>query len=149
MVEDAADRGGIGVTPHATATRYAIDAVTALRIVREDPGIGRRRALVGPVVLRSHVLSLLYHEVRGGALDEKTARAQLEGLASLTIRLLGDRSSRATAWRLARRLDWDDTAPVEYLAVATLQADALVAGDERLATASRDIVRIATFDELR
>ncbi len=128
---------------------FAIDAITALRIVRDDLGIGARRPLVGPSVLRSHVLSMLYREVREGLLDEKAARAQLEGIATLKIRLLGDRVSRATAWKLARQLDWDDTPLAEYLAVATLQADVLVAGDERIAAAAAGVVPLATYDDLR
>lgn len=129
-------------------TRFAIDAVTALRLVREDPQAGARRRLVGPAVLRSHVLSMLYREVRDGALGEKDARAQLEGLAALKIRLLGDRVSRATAWTIARQLDWDDTASAEYLAVATLQADVLVAGDERIAAAAAGVIDLAEYGDL-
>ncbi len=129
--------------------RFAIDATTALRLVRDDPDFGARRVLVGPAVLRSHVLSTLYREVRDGSLSEKEARAQLEGLATLKIRLLGDRVSRATAWKLARRLDWDDTPLAEYLAVAVLQADVLVAGDERIAAAASGIIELATYAELR
>jgi predicted nucleic acid-binding protein len=130
--------------------RFAIDAITALRLVRDEPDLGTRRLLVGPAVLRSHVLSMLYREVRDGSLGEKEARSQLEALATLKIRLLGDRVSRATAWKLARQLDWDDTAPAEYLAVAVLQADALVAGDQRIAAAAASgLVDLATYDELR
>lgn len=129
--------------------RFAIDAVTALRIVREDPAIGARHALVGPTVLRSHVLSMLYREVREGALDEKTAREQLEGIASLKMRLLGDRGSRAAAWKISRQLDWDDTELAEYLAVATLQADVLVAGDERIVSGASGIIPTAAYDDLR
>jgi predicted nucleic acid-binding protein len=130
-------------------TRFAIDAVTALRLVREEPAIGARRRLVAPSVVRSHVLSMLYGEVRDGSLGEKDARAQLEGLAALKIRLLGDRVSRATAWKIARLLDWDDTALAEYLAVATLQADVLVAGDGRVAAAADGIVDLAEYGDLR
>jgi len=128
--------------------RFAIDALTALRIVRDDLDIASRHPLVGPAVLRSHVLSMLYREVREGSLDERTARAQLEGIARLKVRLLGDRVSRATAWKLARKLDWDDTAQAEYLAVAVLQADAFVAGDERIAAAASGIVPLASYDDL-
>ena len=128
--------------------RFAIDAVTALRIVRDDPEIGARNPLVGPSVLRSHVLSMLYQETREGVLDEADARAQLDTLAGLKIRLLGDRVSRATAFTLAHRLDWPDTASAEYLAVASLQADVLVAGDGRIAAAAADIVPLADYDEL-
>ncbi|WP_353709284.1 hypothetical protein ABRQ22_08985 [Cellulosimicrobium sp. ES-005] len=134
-----------GVAP---TSRCAIDAVTALRLVRDDVGLGARRPLVGPVVLRSHALSMLYRDVRRGVLDETTARARLEGLATLKIRLLGDRVSRATAWRIARELDADDTALTEYVAVAVLQADVLVAGDERVAAAADGRVPLVSYDDL-
>jgi hypothetical protein len=130
--------------PPAT-TRYAIDAVTALRVVADDPDTGRRLSLVGPSVLRSHALSLLYREARGGQLDERTARARLEGLAALKIRLLGDRVSRATAWTIAQQLGWEDTDLAEYLAVAVLQADVLVAGDERIVAAASGLVPVAPY----
>src|SRR5688500_1518454 len=97
------------------ATRCAIDAVTALRLVTDDVRLGARRPLVGPSVLRSHALSMLYRDVRRGVLDEKTAREHLEGLATLKIRLLADRVSRSVAWRIARDLDQDDTPVAEYL----------------------------------
>lgn len=129
-------------------TRFALDAITARRIVGEDPTLGARRALVGPAVLRSEVLSMLYREAHAGLLDEKAARAQLTGLATLRIRLLGDRVSRATAWRIARQLGWDDVGPAEYLAVASLQADVLVTADERLIAAAEGIIPVVAYEEL-
>jgi predicted nucleic acid-binding protein len=130
-------------------TRFAIDAVTALRLVREDPGAGAHVPLVGPAVLRSHAMSMLYHDASAGLLDDKTARALLERLATLKMRLLGDRVSRSTAWRIARQLGLGDTAQAEYLAVATLQADVLVAGDPRIAETAAGLVPLATYDDLR
>ncbi|MDQ0708408.1 putative nucleic acid-binding protein [Arthrobacter woluwensis] len=129
-------------------TRFAIDAATASRIIAEDPTLGARRALVGPAVLRSEVLSMLYREAHAGLLDEKEARARLTGLATLRIRLLGDRVSRATAWRIARRLGWDDVGPAEYLAVASLQADALVTSEERLIAAADGIIPVSSYEDL-
>ncbi|MCR2762497.1 hypothetical protein NQ152_03130 [Microbacterium sp. zg.B48] len=129
-------------------TRYGIDAPTALRIIREDAAIGDRHKLVGPAALRSDVLSLLYAEVRDGTLEERSARGQLEQLASLKIRLLGDRVSRGVAWKIATRLGLDDTAPAEYLAVASLQADVLITEDPLLAAAANGIIPIAPFDDL-
>lgn len=133
-------------------TRFAIDAPTALRIVRADPGVAARitgsHQLVGPALLRSDALSILYRDVRSGALDERTGRQQLEGLAGLKIRLLGDRVSRSTAWKIARQLDQPDTVMAEYLAVATLQADALVSQDEALVSAAAGIIRIAAYADL-
>lgn len=129
--------------------RYAIDAATALRIVREDVTIGERHALVGPAVLRSDVLGMIYESVRAGELDERASKAELDGLAALKIRLLGDRVSRMTAFRLARRFDTDRIGTLEYLAVASLQADALVCADPRLAQLATDVIPIASFDELQ
>ena len=133
-------------------TRFAIDAPIALRLVREGAdaaaAVTTRHRLVGPAVLRSHALSLLYREVRSGALAEKRGRSELEGLAGLKIRLLGDRVSRATAWRIAAQLDADDTIMAEYLAVASLQADALVTDDPRLIDAAAGIVPVATYEDL-
>ena len=98
---------------------------------------------VGPSVLRSHALSMLYRDVRDGRLDEKTGRDQLDGLAGLKIRLLGDRVSRSRAWKFAEQLGWDDTTAAEYLAVAVLQADALVTEDEQLIAGARGLVPLA------
>lgn len=130
------------------STRCAIDAVTASRLVQDDVTLGARRPLVGPAVLRSHALSMLYRDVRRGVLDEKTARARLESLATLKMRLLGDRVSRATAWRIARELDADDTTVAEYVAVAVLQADVLVAGDADVAAAADGRIPLASYDDL-
>ena len=132
-----------------TPTRFAIDAVTALRLVREDPGAGAHIPLVAPVVLRSHAMSMLYHDAAAGLLEDRAARRLLDRLATLKIRLLGDRVSRATAWKVARQLGWADTAQAEYLAVATLQADVLVAGDHHIAEAAAGLVPLATYDDLR
>lgn len=134
---------------NATGKRYAIDAATALRIVREDPSIGDRHALVGPTVLRSDALAAIYDAVRRGAIDEARAKEELDGLAALKIRLLGDRVSRMTAFRFARRLGTDRIGALEYLAVASLQADVLVCDDPQLAELARDIVPLASFDELQ
>jgi len=129
-------------------TRYAIDSGTALRLVEEGRAVSPAHALVGPAVLRSHALSALYRAVRGGTLPEKEGRARLEGIAALKIRLLGDRVSRATAWRIASQLGWEDTAQAEYLAVAPLQAAALLAADAALAAAADGIVPLAEYADL-
>ncbi|MCT9820959.1 hypothetical protein N3K63_11765 [Microbacterium sp. W1N] len=129
-------------------TRFAIDAPTALRLVTGDRAVGEGHALVGPAVLRSHALGLLYRDVRTGVLTDAVGRRRLEGLASLKIRLLGDRVSRATAWRIAGDLGWDDPAPAEYLAVAVLQADALITDDPLLRAGAAGLVPLAGIDAL-
>ena len=129
-------------------TRFAIDAAIALRLIRDGSDADRRNQLVAPSVLRSHALTTLYRDVRTGEITESAGREQLEGLAAMKIRLLGDRVSRATAWKIAAGLGWDDIGDAEYLAVASLQADALVTDDDALAAAARGIVRVAAYEDL-
>ena len=134
-------------------TRFVIDAPVALRLIRESRdrgsdivGVGHR--LIVPSSLRSEVLSMLYCEVRSGRLDEPTARQELGGLASLTVRLLGDRVSRATAWTIATELGLEQIALAEYVAVAVLQADALVTENDALSAAAQGLVPLATWNDL-
>ena len=129
-------------------TRFAIDSLTALRLVREDIVVSEAHQLVAPNVLRSRVMSHLYREVRQGALAREAAREQLERLTSMRVRLLGDRVSRAVAWKIAEQLDWDDTTNAEFVAVAQLQADAFVTLDQELARSVESIVTIAPFEAL-
>ncbi|MDY0910689.1 hypothetical protein [Microbacterium sp. CFBP9034] len=129
-------------------TRYAIDAATALRIIDDDRTIPGGHSLVGPALLRSEALAALYRLVRDGRLDEGAGREKLEQLAGLKIRLLGDRVSRATAWKIAAQLDWDDTSRAEYLAVGKLQADALVTQDAALAAGAEGIIPVADYEAL-
>ncbi len=91
---------------------------------------------------------MLYRDVRARRITEADGRRQMEALAALKIRLLGDRVSRATAWRIAATLDWDDIGSAEFLAVASLQADALVTDDPQLAAAASGIVTLAAYADL-
>lgn len=129
-------------------TRYGIDPLTAVRLVREGIVVPDAHKLVAPNLLRSQALSLIYREVRRGELSAEDAHTMLDRLTTMRIRLLGDRVSRATAWKLAEQLDWDDTLAAEYIAVARLQADAFVTLDADLARAVSGIVTIAPFEAL-
>jgi len=129
-------------------TRFAVDAPTALRLIREGTVLDPQHQLVAPASIRSQVMSMLYREMREGRLDERDARDQLTGLAELKIRLLGDRVSRSTAWKIAVQLDWSDIGDAEYLAVATLQADLLVTEDAALRTAANGIVAVGAWADL-
>lgn len=126
-------------------TRFAIDAATALRIVRERVDVGAHQ-LVSSGSMRSQAAQLLYAAVRAGELGEVEGRAQLGEVAALKVRLLADRVSRAVAWTIASRLDWDDIAPAEVLAVASLQADVLVTDDPVLAAAAEGVVERMPWD---
>lgn len=129
-------------------TRYAIDAPTAIRIVRERADIPAEHQLVAPKSLQSNAMSLLYRERRAGTLDRDEAQTLLDGITTMRIRLLGDRVSRGHAWRIAEDLGWDDIGAAEYIAVAKLQADGFVTADEQLAREAANLVPIAPFEAL-
>lgn len=129
-------------------TRYAIEAPVAIRLAREKVVVPAEHQLVAPNLLRSEVLSRLYRAVRTGELSEHEGRELLDRVTTTRMRLLGDRVSRATAWSVADRLGWEDTGPAEYVAVAKLQADALVTEDAGLVRAAEGLVRVAPFEEL-
>ena len=133
-------------------TRFAVDAPTTLRLVREriDPG---EHQLVGTASLRSEVLSLLYQQQREadvGTADLGAAErnALLDRLAGLRMRLLGDRVSRREAWRIASELRLDDTRPAELIAVARLQADVLVTDDPALRSLAEGLTEVVGWRDL-
>ncbi|MCV2392896.1 hypothetical protein OEB99_01110 [Actinotalea sp. M2MS4P-6] len=122
--------------------RYAIDAPTLLHLVRDGLSVDPAHRLVAPNAVRSAALQLLLAEVRAGELTERDVLELHERITEVKIRLLGDRVSRRTAWRLARELDLETIAEAEYLAVATLQADALVTVDPRTAAIAARVVAV-------
>jgi predicted nucleic acid-binding protein len=56
--------------------------------------------------------------------------------------------SRWTAWEISREHDWETLRDAEYLAVARLQADALVTVDARLAALAEGIVAVQPVENL-
>ena len=129
-------------------TRFAIDAPTLLHLVANDVHISPRHQIVAPNLIRSQALSLLLQAVRHGDLTEDLALEHHERLTELKMRLLGDRVSRRTAWRIAREQDWETTYDAEYLAVTKLQADALVSVTHVLATEAQGVVPLAPLEAL-
>ena len=123
-------------------TRYVIDAPTLLHVIAEGIEIDAAHQLVAPNIIRSQALTLLLGAVRAGELSESEALARHERMTELKMRLLGDRVSRRTAWKIARDNGWDTTHDAEYLAVCRLQADALVTVDETLAARADGIVPV-------
>ncbi len=83
-----------------------------------------------------------------GELTESEALAQHDRITGIKMRLLGDRVSRRTAWRIANEQKWDTTFDAEYLAVTRLQAAALVTVDETMVAKARGIVPVAGLDAL-
>jgi predicted nucleic acid-binding protein len=128
--------------------RYVVDALALLQIVSTGRRIHPDHHLVAPNSVRSEALALLYERVRGGELAEEEALRLHERLTEVKIRLLGDRVSRRTAWRIARDHGWDAIGDAEYLAVTQLQADALIALDAGLTERANGIVPLASLDAL-
>lgn len=128
--------------------RYAIDAPTLLWVVRHDGQLDPGHQLVAPNSLRTRALELLLGEVREGRLDDREALQIHERLTETKVRLLGDRVSRRTAWDLAREHGWKDLRDAEYIAVARLQADALVTFDAALTEKAESLVPLAALAEL-
>ncbi len=129
-------------------TRYVIDAPTLLHLVARSFQVNPKHQIVAPNLIRSQALSLLLEAVRRDDLTEEVALQRHERLTELKMRLLGDRVSRRTAWRIAREQGWETTYDAEYLAVTRLQADALVTVDPELATKAKDVVPLARFEAL-
>lgn len=87
-------------------------------------------------------------EVRRGDSDRAEARAQLDHMRSLNIRLLGDRILQKFAWDIAEKLGWEDTLTAEYVTLTKLQADAFVTLDADLARSVGSLVPLASFEEM-
>lgn len=129
-------------------TRYGIDPLVALHLIEDRVEVPAEHALVAPNLLRSEALSLVHQRLRAEEITERGAFRLLDGVATMRIRLLGDRVSRATALRLAVELGLADTGPAEYLAVTRLQADALIALDPALLAAADGVVQVAPLSVL-
>jgi predicted nucleic acid-binding protein len=132
----------------AAMARYVIDAPTLLHVLDSDLRIDPTHQLVAPNSIRSEAMQLLWGDVRQGNRTEKAALATHERVTELKMRLLGDRVSRGTAWRIAREHDWETLRDAEYLAIARLQADALVTVDADLAAKAGNIVTVASLQVL-
>jgi predicted nucleic acid-binding protein len=128
--------------------RYVIDAPTLLHLVDAGIHVVPDHQLVAPNSIRSEALELLLRDVRAGKRTEAAALKAHEQMTEIKMRLLGDRVSRRTAWRLARQHGWDTLRDAEYLAITQLQADALVTVDQSLAATARDTVTVAALDAL-
>jgi predicted nucleic acid-binding protein len=129
-------------------SHYAIDAPTLLHLVTHDLAVDPQHQLVAPNSIRSQALSLMLAAVGNGELTDRQAMALHDGMTAVKIRLLGDRSSRHTAWKIAREHGWDNIVDAEYLAIARLQADALVTVDPALAARAHGVVPVADLEVL-
>ncbi len=128
--------------------RYVIALDAALRLFRDRAVPPGGAKLVAPTLLRSQAVAHLYAAARRGEIDRDEARAQLDHMRALNIRLLGDRVLQSFAWTFAERLGWEDTFTAEYIALTKLQADAFVTLDPDLARAAGTLVPLATYDDM-
>jgi len=139
---------GVPATRVPEMTRYVIDAPTLLQLVANDVEISPRHQIVAPNLIRSQALSLLLEAVRHGDLTEELALEHHDRITELKMRLLGDRVSRRTAWKIALEQGWETTYDAEYLAVTKLQADALITVDPALAAKAKDVGPLAPLEAL-
>ncbi|MGC4112517.1 MAG: hypothetical protein QM747_19260 [Nocardioides sp.] len=127
-------------------TRLVVDPAAFVAMARSDVAPRSSHQLVAPNSLRTRALELLLPEVRSGALDAREALKLHERLTETKVRLLEDRVSRRTAWDLAVEHGWTDLRDAEYIAVAMLQADALIALDGALVAKATGIVATAPLE---
>jgi predicted nucleic acid-binding protein len=128
--------------------RYVIALDAALRLFRDRATPQAGTKLVAPTLLRSQAVAHLYASARRREIDRTEARAQLDHMRTLNIRLLGDRVLQNVAWSFAEQLGWEDTFAAEYVALTKLQADAFVTLDAEFARAAATLVPIASYGEM-
>lgn len=129
-------------------TRFVIDPPTLVLLAEDGRPIDSAHQLVAPNSIRSQAIDLLLQSVNAGELTDNTALELHERMTELKIRVLGDRVSRRLAWRTAREHNWTTIRDAEYLAIAKLQADALIATDPELAAKASGLVPLARVSEL-
>jgi predicted nucleic acid-binding protein len=129
-------------------TRFVIDPPTLVLLAEDGRSIESAHQLVAPNSIRSQAIDLLLQSVNAGELTDNTALELHERMTELKIRVLGDRVSRRLAWRTAREHNWTTIRDAEYLAIAKLQADALIATDPELAAKASGLVPLARVSEL-
>lgn len=140
--------GGVACLYSDGMARYVIDAPTLLHLLDNGLPIDPAHQLVAPNTIRSEASQLLLRDVLHGERTEDAALQIHERVTELKMRLLGDRVSRGVAWRIARDHDWDTLRDAEYLALARLQADALVTVDPDLAAKAENLVPVAPLRAL-
>jgi predicted nucleic acid-binding protein len=129
-------------------TRFVVDTSAVLHLVTEELEAAEGHELLAPTLLRSQTLSVLHEAIHRGELPADVAQDRLARVGRMRIRLLGDAVLRRRAWELADQLGWASTYDAEYVALTTLQADALVTLDAELARSVQGVVPTAGIDAL-
>jgi predicted nucleic acid-binding protein len=130
-------------------TKFVVDCGVVLHLAGEEIDVPAKHELLAPTLLRSQTLSALHEAVHRGDLAPDVARERLQRIGAMPIRLLGDAVLRRRAWEIAEQLGWAETYDAEYVALTSLQADALVTLDVKLARQVKGIVATASVDALR
>lgn len=130
--------------------RYVIDCETLLGLAAGKIEVAGTHQLFAPTLVRSQALAALYDAARRGEIsaDEGLERISRLNSASLKVRFLGDRALQRQAWKIAEQLGWETTYDAEYVALTTLQADALVTSNPELARSASALVTTVTVDAL-
>ena len=130
-------------------TRFVVDCETLLRVAAGEIEVAAEHQLVAPTLVRSQALAALYQAARRAEITAAEGIERVTRLNSLKVRFLGDKVLQRQAWKVADQLGWETTYDAEYVALTTLQADALVTSDDELARAVSGLVETATVDALR
>jgi predicted nucleic acid-binding protein len=131
--------------------RFVIDCETLLAMASGDVEVASSHRLFAPTLVRSEALAALYDAARKGEISvaEGLERVSRLNAASLKVRFLGDRALQRQAWKIAEQLGWETTYDAEYVALTTLQADALVTSNPKLARSVAGLIKTVTVDALR
>jgi indolepyruvate ferredoxin oxidoreductase alpha subunit len=130
-------------------TRFVVDCETLLRIAAREVEVAAEHQLLAPTLVRSQALAALYEAARRGEISAAEGIERVTRINSLKVRFLGDKVLQRQAWKVADQLGWETTYDAEYVALTTLQADALVTSNSELARAVSSLIETATIDALR
>jgi predicted nucleic acid-binding protein len=129
--------------------RFVVDCKTLLGIAAGEVEVAAAHQLVAPTLVRSQALSALYEASRRGEISAAEGLERVARINSLKVRFLGDKVLQRQAWKVADQLGWKTTYDAEYVALTTLQADALVTSNPKLAGAVDGLVKTVSVDALR
>jgi predicted nucleic acid-binding protein len=129
-------------------SKYVIGPDVAIQLARDEAHIRDEHQILAPSLMRSQVLSRLYHAVQHSEMTRKDAERRLIYIRGLRIRLLGDRVLQNASWKVAEALGFSDTLDAEYVALTQLHADAFITLDSELANAAKHLVTVAPVESL-
>ncbi len=124
--------------------RLVIDASVAIEIALAGGPLGTLAGheLVAPGLILSESTSTLHELAWRGVIPRAHARAALDYLLAVPVRLIDPGDHHARAWELAESLGWAKTYDAEYVALAIHEDSPLVTLDERLQRGAGRVARI-------